>query len=210
MDPVHGRSSSNRSANCRCDNSMLCIIILIYRTICGKGQPNTRKESPDNAAVCFKANQQPRNWELGRALLSGQTTSFRPASERITLCSIVAAVCSSRRYPPTCGKRTTTTCTPSPQSVFANKDGYHQKTRVSGSVCLNYSEMNIFSSGASCIKHCILVSPSLPTCLIIASLKFELLRLLYGMARHLSRPDSVQSALICYCDRLSVYMVLKI
>ena len=33
---MHGRSSSNRSANSSCDNAMLGIIILMSRTICGR------------------------------------------------------------------------------------------------------------------------------------------------------------------------------
>ena len=40
------------------------------------------------------------------------------------------------------------------------------------------------------------MSPSLPACLIKASWKFELKRLLYGMARHLNWPNSVQSQLL--------------
>jgi len=85
----------------------------------------------DNAAVCFKANQWVGPyWAVKRR-------QFLPANER-THCAALSPLPVVAADP--------LTSTPSLQSVFANKDGYHQRTRVSGSVCQNYSEMHIFSS----------------------------------------------------------------
>ena len=134
---------------------------------CDQGQTNSRKQTLHYAGTFFKANERPRSWVLGWALLSAQT-SF-PLTQRLhqivwhIAAQPLPVVVPSRRY------HLSSHAPPSPELVSLNVNFviWWISSRDSGLAfgllkLSNHSKMHIANSGRVSYFHRILLPPSLP------------------------------------------------
>ena len=126
-----------------------------------------------------------RNCELGWALLSGRMTPFSPSRRTHHVVRRIVAACSSRRYHLII-MPIFTPASVCEQRWISSKDSGH-----------GFGLLKLFGDGYRQQRmrnslHIAAAPPSCPTP-ITGPLKYELVRLPYGVAPHLNCPEFVQS-----------------